>query len=145
MRNISFRAWHKERKEMARKIVSLHFDDDGNLLSCELEFFDGVKCSYCTEDLFRKEHPVIFLQNTGLKDMNGKEIFEGYIVRVSSSAIGEMMKETRGIEPFNNVVEWKDDRACWYLSGSGPMMYEDSDWKQWEIIGNIYENPELLK
>ena len=68
-------------------------------------------------------------QFTGLTDKNGKRVFEGDIVR---------------IEDFvNAVVKWREDVACWTLQG----YIIGNTWgsSMLEVIGNIHDNPELLK
>ena len=68
---------------------------------------------------------------TEIKDKNGKEIYEGDIVKKSSGAIGEVyLKATAGYKLYNN--------------GQVFDLFE-ADARYLEIIGNIYENPELLK
>ena len=67
------------------------------------------------------------MQFTGLLDKNGKEIYEGDILKY------------RGKLSFNDppfVVEWQNDDARW------TEFYPSNNF---EVIGNIYENPELLK
>lgn len=116
MREIKFRAWDKKRKRMfavttlnASGAVSVFIDDDGlYLLPAE---------------------QIELMQYTGLKDKNGKEIYEGDIVK-SGPYCGKpiVFEEGRywlGEEPddlFTSSVRWDI-----------------------EIIGNIHENPELLK
>ena len=75
----------------------------------------------------------IFMQYTGLKDKNGKEIYEGDIVV---------------------PVEMHDENIDFWSNGKGiPRAIKIGLWgnncpydlSNWEVIGNIYENPELLK
>ena len=67
-----------------------------------------------------------FMQYTGLKDKNGVEIYEGDIVKLSDVSGSGQMRE------YINEVKW---RKVGY-----PLYLDHSDI---EVIGNIYENPEL--
>lgn len=80
---------------------------------------------------------VPLMQYTGLKDKNGKEIYEGDIVRCASS--------TR----CPHVVIWTEIQnqnmgsvPGWYLSGLNNPGYSFTGFE--EVIGNIHENPELI-
>ena len=70
----------------------------------------------------------IIMQHTSLKDKNGKEIYEG------------------DLNQDKGVVIWNESDAsfCWDYKGIEVMpMGEENEWC--EVIGNIYENPELIK
>lgn len=75
-------------------------------------------------------------QYTGLKDKNGKEIFEGDIVIIDNSLKAVVIW-------FNGSFRFKDELSskATYLDDIGAIM-RDYDV---EVIGNIHDNPELLK
>ena len=86
---------------------------------------------------------VILMQYTGLKDKNGKEIYEGDICSVCGVVIfhhgsfGKKSQWSKGFTPFYeyNVIPTTD---------SGGIVNSKLTSEDFEVIGNIYENPELL-
>ena len=80
-------------------------------------------------------------QFTGLHDKNGKEIYEGDIIRAYGSK-GDEIK---------HIVEYSDKEAMFCTKLIGAEMLGGSITQRWlnefefEVIGNIYDNPELLK
>lgn len=79
---------------------------------------------------------VALMQSTGLKDKNGVEVFQGDIVRCTRGCPHEVvwLKEYAGM--------YVGGMPAWYLSG----LSEGYAWTgDEEIIGNIYENQELLE
>ncbi len=80
----------------------------------------------------------IVMQSTGLKDKNGKEIYEGDILK----PVGGSFKES------NRSVEFVDGSFCYSLAegrrGPGFSQLGQPQAKLFEVIGNIWENPDLL-
>lgn len=76
-----------------------------------------------------------YLQYTGLKDKNGKEIYEGDIIKASYYYLGDNYFR-------ENISEVKFGEGSYYLAHFNAPSIDLSN--HLEIIGNIYENPELL-
>jgi hypothetical protein len=120
MTSLRFRAWHTA-TEGTKKMIDLHaitpFALDPNLKQ------DGVFIPF--DDRY------IIMQSTGLKDKNGKEIFEGDIVLLGSS-------------PF--AVTWHKMTAQWELAGlENAELWPLYQLPPLEVIGNIHDNPSLMK
>src|SRR5690625_7948989 len=125
MRPIKFRAWDNEIKEMLEMVtVACHRKDPWP----PLYIADGIINGIDHQDY-------VLMQYTGLKDKNGKEIYEGDIYDTGSRKFVVKYEEERaGYFPFA-----KDD-GCGCCSDelvTYPYMGE--------VIGNIYEDKHLLK
>ena len=152
MREIKFRAWDKEEKEMIYHGNSIEISLEGNV--------------YYSMDGLDEEPRYIIMQYTGLKDKNGKEIYEGDIVR--DGIDGEVIWEGKGkiIKAPYGKVFYNTNGAYFDIEMIGVGIYEQEGEQiqnlhmnhydgvyQWierknqsklEVIGNIYENKELL-
>lgn len=125
-RVIKFRAWHKKYKLMFR-VSSIMFDGKKYISSGEDlgALYDGLNSG----EYHCEPETVELMQYTGLKDKAGKEIYEGDIVR------GGTVKNKDGVKDMNLVVEYN-------RSVFEPIAYMIDD--AIEVIGNIYENGDLL-
>lgn len=123
--NPKFRAWNKTWEEMG-EVRRIRFYDNGSVSTVL------VKCNGQAKNLTKDE--VIIMQSTGLRDKNGKEIFEKDIL------FGHAGEDFWEIVEFD-IEEGKWIRKdIWYNSKLDLSDYNES----MEIVGNIYENPELL-
>ena len=121
MRDIKFRAYYKADKRIY-EVLYLDFASNELRLwdeETELDF----ECSF--ED-------VELMQYTGLKDKNGVEIYDGYIVG-----------DKYGVK-IPMVVTW-DDAGFRTLGKHNGEQYVGYVKDSCEVVGNIYENPELLQ
>ena len=155
MRQIKFRAWAKEKNKMiypdGKKwgfpLGSSFFGTGTNTILIISPDGDLVKHSRGDNDILPDceivNEDFELMQFTGLLDKNGKEIYEGDIVEYENG-FGEK-KDVDG-KPMKFEVRWDKDNACFFANEIflSNYMIEEND-NRLEIIGNIYENPELLK
>ncbi|MDT2531812.1 YopX family protein [Enterococcus raffinosus] len=126
----NFKAWDKYH-EMMVSIIS--FDFENKIAYVEQENGDRYDIHFDN---------LIFLQSTGLKDKNGVEIFEGDIVSVRNHPFQKTELSGAGIEIDGDyLIGWSDHNLTW-LAGD-LLLYQLKPYI--EVIGNIYENPELLE
>lgn len=145
MRKIKFRAWD-ETKKLMLTVTDIAWDyRDGKGLA-EIMCINPSGCEYDPFE-YRPEH-VKLLQFTGLKDCNGVEIYEGDIIH-SGDSKKLLLKGHRGYVVFEDAsftverrqhkVPYNHDKYLPYLD------WPSESFEQCKIIGNVYENPELLK
>ena len=89
---------------------------------------------------YKKHNDLVVEQYTGLKDKNGKEIYEGDIVSAEHETLDFRHKENRKTKKYNGIIHW--NHSYWAIGEYKLFIMEDDST---EIIGNIHENPELLK
>lgn len=88
-------------------------------------------------------------QYTGLKDKNGKEIYEGDLIKAPSGRIYAVIFSTWKHEEkreFLKIIDiYEHTGWCISLDGVNPCGLLDSEVCQGSVIGSVYDNPELLK
>lgn len=130
MRELKFRAWLKNYKCYADVLGF----EQGRLF---VQFQSGERSQH---RLYVPIEDCILEQYTGLKDKNGKEIYEWDIVRYGRHLSGIIPPES-----LTAVVKWwsgeEEYYPCCTSSGFSLPFSEDG----YEVIGNVHENPELLE
>lgn len=121
MREIKFRAWDKSRNEML-EVYEIWFTFATNRQRKTLS-----EPSYSTSTGNHSFESDCLMQYTGLNDKNGKEIYEGDILHNAGSVA---------------VVSFKDGA---FGVGEFRFPLDKFAGKNKEVIGNIYENPDLVK
>ncbi|MEK5425346.1 YopX family protein [Cytobacillus sp. FSL R7-0680] len=125
MREIKFRAWDKSRKEMEYINNMYWFEENG---------VDDINNNVFLD----------FMQYTGLKDKNGKEIYEGDEVELN-----DFDSLRTGGHTEDNILQGEVSFSCgaWIViteRGHYDLYNALVNDEEFEIIGNIYENPELI-
>ena len=132
MREIKFRAWDKNTNTMYENISIL---PSMECIAINVDYDHDFQ-EYCIDESYVVElKDVELLEYTGLKDKNGVEIYEGDIVET-----------TRALNHIIGIVTMI--KGCWYIQDG-----EDSYYRliprfgkvENKVIGNIYENKELLE
>lgn len=149
MREIKFRAWLPNEETML--FSENNIDDD----FMEIWDFEGVEIQvekfregggeiYTTVGYERPEAQII-MQYTGLKDRNGKEIYEGDIVRTDFRGDGTH-ESIQVIEFYEGSFGSRNDKDHFRIPAlfSGRAI-EGMNTNYFEVIGNIHQNGELLK
>lgn len=135
-REIKFRAWDSgdiltERKPAMLKVIGLGSSIEGILCESSETIGAGI-LKVSSYRIMLLDPPV--MQYTGLKDKNEKKIYEGDIVKTQWRDQIGIVKFTMGSFKLMNGLVVIENLST----------LEKYKWEQ-EIIGNIYENPELLQ
>ena len=130
MREIKFRAWDKTEKEMARSVNEMRFNSKG---------LYGLKVNHLGFEFKRRRKDVVLMQYTGLKDKNGVEIYEGDVVMAEHPHLYASYLGLVSITPGDGLyIEYTDGHVDF---GLDEIQYK----KYIGVIGNIYENPDILE
>lgn len=123
-----YRAWDRLRKEMNYKVMVGNCDTDDENWTCPIIWIE-----YRKKWLHFDDYDSI-MQSTGLKDKNGKEVFDGDIVKMAKDVYSE--------PTYYEVVR--------HYGGAYRIESKQHGCELWlrhtdcEVVGNVYENKELL-
>lgn len=131
-----YRAWKKAGKELGR-VGQITFELDGSVSHV---LFKGKFLDFNVPI-----NEIILMQSTGLLDKYGKEIFEGDIVRTTrflgrADEIGGFYEYEKDYVGVVKVLE-----GSWVIDTGIVAVRLWSEIDESEVLGNIYENPELLE
>ena len=129
MRVYKFRAWDSYNNQML-DVQELNFEDCFN--GGEMQ----IRTTMYGDYFDYREMPI--MQYTGMKDINGIEIYEGDIVAEK----GHYVNSDRLLY---QKIQWKDNYACWLRGECQRLTPKNIERYKIVVIGNIYDNPELLK
>lgn len=127
---LRFRAWDKEFKEMVQ-VDALVFEEQ------------LIKATYKNGNVVKEDlKNYVLMQSTGLKDKNGKEIFEGDILSIETDE--ENVKVKLEVSWDSKHALFVFDSKKYNAKEALGELFEDNPYP-FKIIGNIYTNPELVE
>ena len=124
MKNIKFRAWSEDTCEMVQ-VARLDIKEE------TIHYENGIKSINREQELGFWWKPYVLMQNTGLKDKNGVEIYEGDIVKYFRDELAVIVYRDGGVDIRS--LSWGDCEPLQRRLG------------EIEVIGNIYQNNDLLE
>ena len=135
-REIKFRVWDKKLKKFVIGDLFFEQEDQGTFKpDCYHDEEGEIHSMKYSQKKLDSYHGYIIQQYTGLKDKNGVETYDGDIVKYDNmdGEVGDV-----------GVIEWVSEKDGWDFTGW--RIYRTfTQHGPFKVIGNIFENPELLK
>ena len=135
--NIKFRAWDKVSKQMFKiRLVDLYDMTVYSAKSGDFICSYQRKTKYSKNENFKDVERLVFMQYTGILDKHGKEIYEK-----------DLVKNTETNKVYK--VVWNGSSAAFELEDEEnqykSLFFANEGFGRYEIIGNVYENPEEVQ
>lgn len=135
MRNIKYKLYYPSQERVFR-VVNIVFDKQGLIETVAIPMKDALPEYYGDTDLVLDLYPkdkIELLEFTGHYDIEGNEIYTGYIISFSASR-----------QNYVGVVEWDNASSSYVLKAKNHYNEYFNEVDNLRILGNIYENKELL-
>ena len=127
MREIKFMAWHEEKK-ILREVLEISFSG-GYVILAGFGSFGEIEAP---------KKDVELMEYTGIKDIHNNRVFEGDIVKITPAY---------GHKTYIGEVMYYEGNACYLVKTTEEYYFTfmSYDIKSVEVLGNIYQNKELMK
>ena len=135
MRNIKYKLYYPSQERVFR-VVNIVFDKLGLIESVAIPLKDVLPEQYGNTDLIMDLYPkdkIELLEFTGHYDIEGNEIYTGYVVSFSASE-----------RYYVGIVEWDKDAASYVLKAKNHYNEYFNEVDNLRVLGNIYENKEVI-
>ena len=149
MREIKFRAWDKMEKQMCPVTRVIFRQPTGyDFINVRIKWNGKI---IDQGGFIGKDNTYILMQYTGAKDKNGVEIYEGDVIHWDPvrpvESYTPTYAKTKRLDDY--IIQWNAARCEFWAEpgelGHAYMNISQSDLSMnWKVIGNIYENPELV-
>lgn len=135
MRNIKYKLYSPSWDKVFR-VTNIAFNEQGLIETVAIPMKDALPEHYGNTDLVLDLYPkdkIELLEFTGYYDMDGNEIYTGYVISFSASN-----------QNYIGVVEWDKDATSYVLKAKNHYNEYFNEVDNLRVIGNIYENKELI-